>query len=104
MSIKESIVRRNENKILFVHLKGTPIDKGSKLLQEYGLFKNFKEYNEGILKIKLNKKFHFFGCLKIGNSQETMKSIEKCLKEVKDIMLVKKLKSLSVMQTDVENI
>ena len=79
MSVKEIIVRRNDNIILFVDLKGFPIGKKSKSLQEYGLFKNFKEYNEGILKVELNKKFYFVGCLKVGNTEETMKSIEKCL-------------------------
>ena len=97
---KESIVKKNDNIIYFLDLKGNPMDLGSQELFEEGFLKPHKGYEEGLIKFKKKKFYEFIICLK----RENMNSIEEYLKEVKEFMLKNKLKSLCFRERNIGSI
>ena len=87
-----------------MNLKGTPIDIGEKLFLEYEMLRPLEEYNDGIYCIEKLSTFYFVACSKVGNKNETISSIDKNFQDLRKILIDKKLKSFSIMETDVGDI
>ena len=61
------------------------------------------ELEKGKYYIGKSNDFYFVACIKIGNKQETLNSIEKNLDNSENILINEKLKGFSLMKTEIRS-
>ena len=102
IKLRELFEYRKDNLIYFVDENGNALDEGAKRLSTIQRRPLREKYNENLYTLKRNKKYMFEICIRINKSAALLKNeIRKYLREIKEIMKIKRLKSVSICKMDV---